>query len=167
MTLVAIDWGDVPTWVSAITTLGALIAAGIVVHIEMRRDKQSRALREQEEQAGAVAAWPGEVGNLKSEDHLVIRNGSQLPVYRVVVSVAHRHGTFHISFPEELDDDDPGSVDVVLSFTDAAGRGWRRRADGRLRRLAANEQLYFARGTISRDVATEFDDEPPLSVPER
>lgn len=103
-------WGDVPTWVAAVTSLLALLAAAFaglvayaVLDVELGRDRVAAAERaerreaEQRAQAGKVAAWyatwDGEApfGPLAPPPSLqanqvygaVIRNGSELPVYEI------------------------------------------------------------------------------------
>lgn len=91
-----IDWGDVPTWISAITTALALIAAFTVVTIELRRDKARRVAEERGRQADGVTAWyenrPGEVGIRGGPTWsvprwvAVVQNDSPLPIYNVLVT---------------------------------------------------------------------------------
>jgi hypothetical protein len=82
VTVLAIDWGDVPTWVGAITTLGALIAAGVLIRVELRRDHREQGRLERNEQADKVAAWFDD-----ESGKILIRNGSSLPIYNVRVWV--------------------------------------------------------------------------------
>lgn len=107
-----IHWGDVPTWVLAVTTLLALVAAafaGVVAYellrMELGRDRRAEQERsEQREadrraQASRVAAWFGRWENLDlwanaptgpaldmTARGAAIRNASDLPVYEVRVS---------------------------------------------------------------------------------
>lgn len=170
MNVHAIDWGDVPTWISAITTLGALVAAGVIVYLEVRRDRRAAEQRAREDQANSVAAWHS---TETDGHHILVRNGSTLPVYRVVVGVVHNRGVTHeavrmippgdfrIPFPEEIEDWPP-HTDLRLWFTDTAGRSWRRRADGRLRQVEVGEEVPFYQAVLSGDAAPELEDEPPL-----
>ena len=86
-----VDWGDFPTWVSSVTTTLALVAAGIVVKIELDRDRVREEERqalgvksEQADQADRVAAWfdPRDGLNL-----VRFRNATDLPVYDVVLTI--------------------------------------------------------------------------------
>ena len=99
-----VDWGDVPTWIVALTTLGVLIAAGVLLRGEVgrdhrvlaadaeRRDKEAAAEEERREreasshQADHVAAWCGQADNQTRDHKLFFGNGSALPVYDVVVT---------------------------------------------------------------------------------
>jgi hypothetical protein len=95
------QWGDVPTWVLAGTSLLALAAAvfaGLVAYavlaVELRRDRRSdheRAAQREDDrrsQAAKVAAWFDrwtEAGNRLAVG-AVISNASDLPVYDIRVS---------------------------------------------------------------------------------
>jgi hypothetical protein len=96
MLCLAVDWGDFPTWVQAITTSGALFAAGWVVKIELDRDAArtnqetaAREVAERAEQADRVAAWhesrrvTASAGGFLGWDswQAIVLNGSVLPVY--------------------------------------------------------------------------------------
>ena len=96
-----VDWGDVPTWVAAITTLGAFLAAAWVVKIELRRDSGRRReleaqqdAAERAEQADRVAGWTAWLDDAPAREDevslrptagwaIVLRNNSQLPIYDV------------------------------------------------------------------------------------
>ena len=94
------DWGDVPTWINALTTTGALVAAALVVRIELKREERGEeaALSAQAEQ---VAAWhrywtPSEArrygDTLGSIDRwsgwgIELMNDSGLPIYDVQIRV--------------------------------------------------------------------------------
>lgn len=95
--LSALAWGDVPTWLSSLGGIGALIAATIaarasldVLRIESGRDTDA-ADKEERAQADLVAAWL----DRKSEDgpspgfrgwHIVVANASKVPVHGAVVA---------------------------------------------------------------------------------
>lgn len=113
---VSIDWGDFPTWLSAITTLGALIYARRVVRIEMQREDRTEALERAQRrdearrhQADLVAAWHGTItrtmqvlsrtftGPVASEQvveerALIVQNASNLPVTNVEVTLFRADG---------------------------------------------------------------------------
>lgn len=100
---VAVEWGDVPTWVNAAVTGAALWAAyravkasGQMLKIEQKRDakrdaedRDRRQQAEAAEQADKVAAWPeerpDEFGKFAEPTEWGTRlvNGSALPVYNV------------------------------------------------------------------------------------
>jgi hypothetical protein len=106
-----VNWGDVPTWVAAIGTVGAFVAAFIQIGTERRR----RLAREQQDrldarraQARLVSAVLGPIERPVPEpalsqvggsafDRLAygrtgvdLLNSSQEPVYRLVVHSGHR-----------------------------------------------------------------------------
>lgn len=77
-------WGDVPGWIEALATVGALIAAIVAVRafwrvlgIEQARERDRLVERERGQQADQVAAW------LSVKPALTVLNGSSLPVYDV------------------------------------------------------------------------------------
>lgn len=93
-----IDWGDFPTWISAVTTFGALVAAGWVVSIEVKRENRTEKLLDQQradharaEQADHVAAWYIRVESsrpgMPPGSQINVRNGSRLPIYDVAVEL--------------------------------------------------------------------------------
>jgi arabinogalactan oligomer/maltooligosaccharide transport system substrate-binding protein len=93
---IAVSWGDVPGWIEAIATFGALVFAaaaavstGRILRLESERDRvASEARREQERrmrraQAALVSAWWGEVeGRPRSVPGVYVRNASEAPIYQ-------------------------------------------------------------------------------------
>lgn len=101
-----VAWGDVPTWVTAIATIGAFTAAGFaawsawrVLAKENVREAQERDARLRR-QADGVAAWPDierreriqfqsfrgiRQADMYDQEGAGIGNSSPLPVYNVVV----------------------------------------------------------------------------------
>jgi hypothetical protein len=98
----AIALGDLPTWIQAVATVLALIAASIaavaawrVLEVERRRDDERRQFEDERRatdertQAERVAAWPSLVRSdpadpaSPAEWSGTIRNASDLPVYQV------------------------------------------------------------------------------------
>lgn len=90
-----VAWGDVPSWLSALATAAALVAAvkawraaAAVVMIERQRDAD-RADTEQRQQADRVATWPSLVLSDPSDPRspprwgVAVRNASGLPIYQV------------------------------------------------------------------------------------
>lgn len=173
MTVHAIDWGDVPTWVSAITTLGALIAAAYLVRVEVRRDRRQVEHLERAEQADHVAAWFDD-----DSGRFLVRNGSSLPIYNVriwVYSEADSDELIEVDGavpPGDLRLPVPDGVmgpyleaSIRLRFTDAASRSWQRWVDGRLSRIP---DVYARRTFVpaeSRTVIVPPADEPPANHP--
>lgn len=93
----AADWGDVPTWLNAIVTTGALVAAAIAARaawavLGFQRDTESKRgeAEERAAQADLVAAWHdtwrvGRSATLRSRG-AVLLNQSPLPVYELTVA---------------------------------------------------------------------------------
>lgn len=106
------QWGDVPTWISSIGGIGALIAATLaaraslsVLKIESGRDQdaEERAARAQAE---LVAAWL--VHDDPQDPHawsLQVVNGSTIPVFKVYAyAIADRHMTSTVATEDEWTD---------------------------------------------------------------
>jgi hypothetical protein len=174
------DWGSVPDWLAAIGTLAAfavalrLLAKELAARREVEEDRRR-------EQARLISAWPEvpEVPGVKDlprdtdvDDwlretgteayvHLVMKNGSAEPVYRIYAVMvasdssyaddpeegAGQPGTAETRrrilppgekeigiFPTFLEGFETGigPGPVSIAFTDAAGRHWKRYPDGRL-----------------------------------
>jgi hypothetical protein len=106
------SWGNVPTWVLAVTTLLAFVAAAFaavatyeLLRVESRRHavaleaQRQREEAQRREQASRVAAWYGRWSSVvkgpgMTADHrewlrcgAIISNASDLPVYNVRVSL--------------------------------------------------------------------------------
>jgi arabinogalactan oligomer/maltooligosaccharide transport system substrate-binding protein len=96
------DWGDVPTWLSTVSSLLALIFAAVAVilarrtfDIESRRDqataldRRAQNARERQSLATLVSAWWGtstsSVG--ATEAGAFVRNGSGSPAYHAYLTV--------------------------------------------------------------------------------
>lgn len=160
----SLDMGDVPTWIGAVTTLGALVAAGAVVKVELGREARAKAEAESA-QADLVAAWIAR----RAEAWVVVRNSSTLPIYGVTILIKNtvrpldpeqpdpkmRFSRFFEVLPpgeepasglvndegKPMRDPDPelkASLGVEVWFTDAAGRRWVRRSTGQLERVSSN-----------------------------
>ena len=146
MIVCGIAWGDVPTWVQAVTTSALLVIAFITLAADRRRmraiEVEQQAQREENARAQArlVSAWPDEW----SAGTTVVRcrNGSFEPIYEVRVELQLGTGERGVKSvgvmrpAEELDcrfDIGPGDdlePAVEVAFRDAAGRIWRRGSDG-------------------------------------
>jgi hypothetical protein len=160
-----IVWGDVPTWVAALGTVGAFWFTGLTV----RRDHVARTAAE----ARHVAAWaetiPGqpdpsddEIGAIADpelirnrirqiERVIVTRNGSDEPVYDVdVYWTSKLTSRVKISIPVLA----PGQVErrtvatggdaivVFIGFRDSAGRIWHRDEIGHLSMKRTRVRVY-------------------------
>lgn len=87
----AVDWGDVPGWVSAVTTVFAFAGAAYaaytgfqILKMETRRD-ESESHRGKRSQASLVSAWWGKGPKGTAEEHrwgVYVRNSSNGPVYQ-------------------------------------------------------------------------------------
>ncbi|MBO0884063.1 MAG: extracellular solute-binding protein [Mycobacterium sp.] len=160
----AVQWGDVASWLQAVGSLlalgfaaAAVVAARRTYQIESERDRVNAEARDAQTafgrraQAALVSAWWG------SDKHQAwgafVRNASETPVYQVYLTImgpddrSDGHKTYHLVVPPgevlfcEVDDgvDADGSPPpprrVKLSFTDAAGVRWLRNQYGRLTEL--------------------------------
>lgn len=127
--VVKLDWGDVAGWVGA--GVGLVSLGGSVVASRSR----GRA------QASKVAAWQ----NPERPQDAWLANGSDGPVYDVVVSVTDGGRTFQHSFSAVpaggrvqvplADGQRIPSPRFAVEFTDQAGRHWRRVASRRPKRV--------------------------------
>lgn len=165
----AVEWGDLPGWLSAFGSVFALVFAAIVVvvtrrmyQIESERDRVNAEARSVQEsfarraQAALVSTWWGE-----SRDEgwgAFVRNASETPVYQVYLTVLdpddHSDGikVHYLVVPPSddalfcpIDNDRPAqrTTDrrVKLSFTDAAGVRWLRNQYGLLTELQPNLRI--------------------------
>lgn len=93
-----INFGDVPTWVAAIGTVGTLIFALAQIRSERdRRIKQEKADREERKKAQArlISGWVGEFDHSYGErgrTAIMLSNGSAEPVYRVYAAIVFIQG---------------------------------------------------------------------------
>ena len=142
-----LDWdglhlGDVPTWLAAVFTGGALFA-GLRVLALQRRDLNDREGDRRKDQARHVSAWA--VGVDEHEGivgvQVAYKNGSDEPVYLVMIYVKSIHTDNLTS--QRLGVLPPGRADetvvdvrgadlrvrdfpppILISFRDAAGQDW-------------------------------------------
>lgn len=126
------DWGDIPTWVQAVTTTLALIAAGLAWlearaanNREAKRDRQRDEDAARDAQARWVAAWPVWRGRptIAHRAGATVVNRSELPVYDVAVTFVRGNGAvaeerLPLLPPGEqfvrLDDEVAGSIGLGL-----------------------------------------------------
>jgi hypothetical protein len=98
----SIQFGDIPTWVAAIGTVGALGAAMWQISNERRRriaqETQDRTERHQS-QARLVAAWIGEIESATEDSDydngrtaVELLNGSAEPIYSLVAGLVYIQG---------------------------------------------------------------------------
>lgn len=173
----AVQWGDVPTWVGSVGTAGALLIAMWLLKKEVndrrQRDSEARAA-----QAAQVAAWTsGRVVRADPYPEMLvrIRNGSTMPIFTVNFEFSQGvRGTFVRYIlamgPEEtrefrilLPSYPKGeTIAPSLTFADAAGRRWFRDGNGKLRELAERELVIFNEGPGSYG---SIEDHPTLHLP--
>ena len=110
-----IQWGDVPTWVAAVGTVGTLASALWQIATERKRRIASDELLRSEQhvrQARLIAAYLGEEQRPKSETpvqahetgrtEIFLVNNSSEPVYSVVVGIVFVQGAGPHSLEEML-----------------------------------------------------------------
>ena len=158
-------WGDIPTWLTAIGTIGAV---AVSLSLATREDRR-RVQRERRQQAELVTAWLGE--EVPGGEHdlyqvVVIRNASTQSVYQVIASLVSIQGAFRqtavpdresrtkrgqvIRFQRTVGQVPPREYEtriqsgghgmhlklgVEIAFQDAAGVYWLRHGDGRLKEV--------------------------------
>jgi hypothetical protein len=107
----AIEWGDVPTWVGACGTVGALAFAAAAAFVgwqlykvESRRDhdteqdRRSREFEQRRAQAARISAWPSNTGeDAQGNVHIntlgiLVRNASELPIFDLAIRFYWRQG---------------------------------------------------------------------------
>lgn len=148
-----LDFGDVPGWVGAVGTTGALLVSLVLLWQEQRRSDNLRS-DQQRDQAKRITAWleynlpagrfePGATLWAK------VRNGSDEPIYDVHaghlgrqppgmhpqffwVGVVAPQQTLQMQVGEEFEPIGTQAWGLDLRFSDASGRHWLREESGRL-----------------------------------
>jgi hypothetical protein len=164
--------GNVPTWLAAVGTVGAvgLALRQIATERTLRKRAEDQALELQERsQAQLLSAWfrPGGQSSGVDPDWLILLNHSNEPVYQVVASMVFVQGAApHTG--EELghlpDHQRPISIvppgrwrvpvpsgwggmfrrpGAELAFSDRNGLNWIRRASGSLEKTATNAYDHY------------------------
>ncbi len=164
-------WGDYPTWVAGIGTVGAVVVALVLAGRDgRRRDREAR-----RSQAELQTAWmrfppqPSDPADYKQVVTVSILNGSNQLAYKVIASLVPVRGTAPPNFREMRGDLPtafrvfvgelpPGQHDfevaypggggfirfaVELAFKDAAGRKWVRGVEGNLREIKAEPADHY------------------------
>jgi hypothetical protein len=176
------EWGTVPDWVTALGTILAflvalrLLAKELAAHHEAEEDRRRAQVR-------LVAGWvtpprPDPQAPANFVFDLVIRNASEEPIYDLNAVMVPPNGP-HANDPEAapptvgaariqrgtLPPDEyvelrfrmvptmPGILG--MSFTDAAGRRWKRYPDGRL--VEPNRQRRSRKDYMNAWIAGELD----------
>lgn len=179
----AVEWGDVPGWVSALGSVFALGFAAVAVVVtrrsywmEFKRDKADAETRigqrsfARRAQGVLVSAWWG-----SSQDGrwgAFVRNTSQLPIYQVYLTVLDPDDhsdiakVHYLVVPPsddavfwQLRNEPPTerspSRRVKLSFTDSAGVRWHRNQYGGLAELQPS--LHVKAGPPRANVLAQFE----------
>lgn len=152
-----INFGNIPDWITAISTLGALIYLGI----ERCRTNQKAS----KDQASHISTWliesPIDLGKV------CLLNKSNEPVFEVIISVVTIQGA-GISDAQEASSDyefrlfigvlPPGSYlnqikfggngmmmrfALEIAFTDCFGKHWVRKGNGRLIKIKESPTDYY------------------------
>lgn len=168
--LASVDrWGDYPTWLAAVGTIAAVIVALALAGREARHRKRES----ERNQAELITAWLIPDGDLTTSGLVLpvigIVNASQQLAYRVIASLVPVRGAIRDDFRESigrpagafrafkgelppgrtnLEVENPGGgmhirFAVELSFRDAAGRTWVRKADGQLVRIRTEPPDHY------------------------
>ena len=168
-------WGDIPTWISAVATIGLLIGAIVTARYAIKAFRKQAAevaiLAEQNDrdiaerrqaQAARVYIFVEDVRPRYA--HPYARNGSDFPVYDAQFWQADLGG---LSDPDDAGMIPPGGgavcgtpvsyldalANTVLTFRDAAGARWIRMPDGTIK-----EQ---ERGTARESILAALGEPPP------
>ena len=151
MRMLLVQWGDVSSWVSAVSTIIALVFAAIAAvvtrrafGVEVQRDKQQAEFLRRA-QAALVSAWWGSQDASETQSGAFVRNASETPVYKATLSVVNARDVnvaqqidlpvvppsadpvFH---PVRLERGAPAGANaaqdyrVAMSFTDSTGNRW-------------------------------------------
>lgn len=165
-------WGDVPTWLAAVGTCGAVAVSLYLA----RRDSVRAELQERRHQAELVTAWPGEEMSVDGliRQEVVIQNSSTQSVYMLIASLVSVQGAFRdtavpssppaegtrlrIPFQAYIGQIPPGEhrykiesgghgmmlkLGVEIAFRDARGARWLRRGDGGLEEVALDPPALY------------------------
>lgn len=164
---------DIPIWLTAIGTCGAVIVSlWLAGRQERRHDRIER-----RKQAELVTAWLGKEESFPDGlfQNIVIQNSSEQCVYRLVASLVSIQGAFRQSavgsdgrFQRAVGQIPPGAyptkvksaghgmnlrLGIEIAFADAAGVNWLRRGDGRLEEVTKDPvALYELRLPIGWEV---------------
>lgn len=175
-------YGDLPTWLASIGTVGALAAALWQIRSERTRRLQQEARDRDDakrDQARRVACWPGEEGIPGPMDPwwgkstpIELVNGSNEPVYNLVFGLVHVQGAGGVSHLEEWKERSPQGQSAPWSTAailppgrwrvSVPGQGW---SSGMAMRLGA-EVAFVDRAGVNwvRRSGGNLDElpEPPI-----
>ena len=168
--LASVDrWGDYPTWLAAVGTILAVVAA---LGLALREARERRRDRERQ-QAEQITAWLEPIGDATTAGLVMpvvaVVNGSQQLAYRVVASLVPVRGAIRDDFHSQIGagawdfrafkgELPPGRTNlqikhpgggmhirfaIELAFRDAAGRSWVRTSQGRLERIRGEPADHY------------------------
>ena len=168
-------WGDIPTWISAVATIGLLIGAIVTARYAIKAFRKQAAevaiLAKQNDrdiaerhQAQAARVFTGVEDVRPRYAHPYAKNGSDFPIYDAQFWQAR---TGDLSDPDDARMIPPGGLaadsrdisyldalaNTVLTFRDAAGARWIRMPDGTIK-----EQ---ERGTARESILAALGEPPP------
>jgi hypothetical protein len=172
----SVDLGDLPAWMGAVGTVGALAVSLWLIRQQMK-DRRLQNAERRAAQAHLVAGWM-EYLDLEARPFpelvIMVRNGSDLPVYEVGFQVmVGTSGTFvryigslgpyetrefRIPIPAT------SGADVYapeIQFRDVGQRRWLRSSSGILKALSENELVTF---TEDPGAYGSYSEHPTLSL---
>ncbi len=153
-----INWGDVPTWVSAIGSIATLLIALWLLYVDLKDRREAKGNLDSAD-ARKVSAWyePSKTGIT-----IFVQNMSEEPVYYLVVNVGNADSNLN-TFPDpsnrhmdimfgtlgplqkqdyKITDERyfsgshfPDIANIAVEFTDCKGVHWRRFETGELRKI--------------------------------
>jgi hypothetical protein len=168
--------GDLPSWFAAVGTAGAF-GVSLWLLRQQIQDRRAQSADHRAAQARLVAGWAEDFdfeAKPFPEVVLMVRNGSDLPVYEVSIRAGYGVvGTFVRNIgsmgPDETRElriqlpasprADPSTPE--MQFTDAGQRRWLRDATGGLRELGKREVVLFTEDAGAYDTPSEH---PTLSL---
>jgi maltose-binding protein MalE len=178
-----VQWGDISSWVSAVSTIFALIFAAVAAYatqrayrIEIGRDRAQAAFARRA-QAALVSAWWGTDGQ-RTQSGTLVRNASETPVYQATISAVSSRDVnvgWQLNLPVVPPSDQPmffparsdpeGSMPagaaaqdyrVAMSFTDSTGIRWIRDRRGML--YEVSPELMVWADTLRTSTLDQFTD---------
>ena len=139
--MIAIDLGNVPTWIAGIGTVGTLIAALAQIRGERKRREaleETEATSRKEAQARLIAAWAGRPEFDRSHDDdnqnqqfhgrtpINLINSSDEPVYSLVAAIVFIQGAAYHTTESllELHHDGPKPITTAAILPPGSWRIW-------------------------------------------
>lgn len=163
------DWLVIPTWITAIATLGLFVGAVITAIYAQKtfagqlEEWRGQRGHDRRRQAELVSAWWGDESGEEGRSGAFVRNASGAPIYQAGVTVLDPGDEYGCAKVQELvlppnemakffpidvpalgqtQVDGRGTIRrVKVCFTDAAGVRWMRNQFGRLTELGSNLQI--------------------------